>query len=59
MIEERIRNRMGIDVDIDFLAPKHLRDPAIRGLSFGEYMSKFGFSAEFAERMMFPTIAGT
>lgn len=41
-----------------FLAPKHLRDPAIHGLTFGEYLDKYNFSKEFIERMIFPTIAG-
>lgn len=40
-----------------FLTPLHFRDPAIRDLTFGEYLDKYGFSKEFADRMLLPTLS--
>jgi len=40
-----------------FLTPIHFRDPAVRDLTFGEYLDKFGFSKEFSDRMLLPTLS--
>lgn len=40
-----------------FLTPIHFRDPAIQGLTFGEYLEKYGFSKEFSERVLLPSFS--
>jgi len=40
-----------------FLPQKHLRDPAIRGINFGEYLKIYGYSDDFAETIILPSLA--
>lgn len=40
-----------------FLPAKHLRDPAIQGMTFGEYLKNYGYSDDFAEKIILPSLS--